>query len=54
MDALSDPVGYVRQNTDPKIVVSSVIAAIAVGGVLLLMSKSGVGPLQAVARAAGK
>lgn len=51
---MADPVGYLRQHTDPRIVVSAVVAAIAVGGVLLLMKHSGIGPLQAVAKAAGK
>jgi|25BtaG_2_1085352.scaffolds.fasta_scaffold39878_2 hypothetical protein len=49
-----NPVKYVKDNTDPKIVVSSVVAAFAVGGALLLLKNSGVGPLQAVAKAAGK
>ena len=49
-----DPVKYVKDNTDPNIEVSSVVAAVAVGGALLLLKNSGVGPLQAVAKAAGK
>lgn len=51
---MADPIQYVRQNTDPKIVVSGVVAALAVGVVVYAMKSSGIAPLAAVAKAAGK
>ncbi len=49
-----NPINYVRENIDPKIVVSSVVAAVAIGALAYAMKQSGIAPLQAVAKAAGK
>lgn len=42
-------VSWVRKNTDTKIVVSGVMTAAAIGGILYLAQKSGVKPLRQAA-----
>jgi len=49
---MADPVKYIKENTDSKIVVSGIVTALAVGAVFFAFRKSGVGALKAVASAA--
>ena len=47
-----DPVDYIKKNTDPTIVVSGIVTALAIGAVFFAFKNSGIGALKAVASAA--
>ncbi|WP_290500672.1 hypothetical protein [Alcanivorax sp.] len=46
------PLRYIKRNTNPEIVVSGIVTALAVGLVFVAFKKSGIGALKAVAGAA--
>jgi len=48
------PYQYVKRNTDPTLVVSTIVAAFALGSTLFILRRSGIAPLQEVAKIAKK
>lgn len=48
---MHDPVEYVKQHTNPEMVVSGVVTALAVGLVVMAFRNSGIAPLKAAAGA---